>query len=132
MFLAVKILVPGETGNGIGQMLSLRHPKSGMCNKSLSQILSSVFYLTNFLTYSTLSLFVLGIVDMIYEFCFVLSFKTLSPCPQSLVLAGGVSHLVARRSLINSDVGQFAVRFVTNLSEVLLCHQKEKKKKISP
>ena len=48
MFLAVKILVPGETGNGIGQMLSLRRPKSGMCNKSLSLLLLSVFWLTNF------------------------------------------------------------------------------------
>ena len=35
---------------------------------------------------------------MIYEFCFVLSFKTLSP------RTGGRVGLVAHRSLINNDV----------------------------
>ena len=64
---------------------------------------------------------------MIYEFCFVLSFKTLSPRPgnwfcrvglvagRSLINSDVVEHwfcrvgLVAGRSLINSDVVQCAL-----------------------
>ena len=36
------VLVPGETGNGVGQLLSLRHPKSGLSNSKTTYVKDKV------------------------------------------------------------------------------------------